>query len=194
MLKTTNRIIAIGASTGGTEALREILEALPPDMAPIVITQHMPQFMTKAFADRLNGLCAIEVREAKNGDHVLPGCALIAPGNYHMELRRSGARYFVEITDGPLVHHQRPAVDVMFDSVAQYAGANAVGVILTGMGKDGAKGLLQMKNAGAMTVAQDESSSIVFGMPKEAIEIGAAHKVMPLNRMSGFLSQYRSSL
>ena len=193
MLKTTNRIITIGASTGGTEALREILEALPPDMAPIVITQHMPQFMTKAFADRLNTLCALEVREAKNGDHVLPGSVLIAPGNCHMELRRSGARYYVEITNGPLVHHQRPSVDVMFNSVAEYAGANAVGVILTGMGKDGANGLLKLRDAGAITVAQDEASSVVFGMPKEAIEIGAANKVLALKRIAGFLSQYRSS-
>lgn len=183
MLKTTNKVIAIGASTGGTEALKEVLTALPPNMPPIVIVQHMPQFFTKSFAERLNSLCALEVKEAENMEILSTGKALIAPGNYHMELKRSGASYYVEVKTGELVHHQRPSVEILFESTAKYAGKNSIGVILTGMGKDGAKGLLDMKNAGAYTIAQDEASCIVFGMPKEAISMGAAMKVESLHKI-----------
>jgi two-component system chemotaxis response regulator CheB len=182
--ETTQKIIALGASTGGTEALKEILMEFPPTIPGMVIVQHMPAQFTKAFAERLNGLCAIAVKEAQDGDSVLNGQALIAPGNFHMVLRRSGVRYFVNVKDGPMVHHQRPAVDVLFNSVAQYAGANAVGVICTGMGADGAVGLLKMKEAGARTIAQDEASCVVFGMPKEAIKLGAADQVVPLGEIS----------
>jgi two-component system chemotaxis response regulator CheB len=182
--ETTQKIIALGASTGGTEALKEILVGFPPNIPGVVIVQHMPAQFTKAFAERLNGLCAIRVKEAQDGDSVLNGQALIAPGNYHMALRRSGARYFVTVKDGPMVHHQRPAVDVLFNSVAQYAGGNAVGVLCTGMGADGARGLLKMKEAGARTLAQDEASCVVFGMPKEAIKLGAAEQVVPLEEIS----------
>jgi two-component system chemotaxis response regulator CheB len=182
--ETTQKIIAIGASTGGTEALKEVLIQLPSNTPGLLIVQHMPAQFTKAFADRLNGLCQIRVKEAQDGDSVLNGQALIAPGNFHMLLRRSGAKYYVQVKDGPMVHHQRPAVDVLFNSVAQYAGANAVGVILTGMGADGAQGLLKMKQAGAKTLAQDEASCVVFGMPKEAIKAGAADQVVPLLEMS----------
>lgn len=181
MLKTTDTIIAIGASTGGTEALKDVLEVLPPNTPPIVITQHMPEHFTKTFADRLNSLCRIGVKEAEDGDTVLPGHALIAPGGYHMTLARSGARYIVRINQDPPVNRHRPSVDVMFASVAQYAGSNSVGVILTGMGGDGAGELLAMKQSGAFTIAQDEASCVVFGMPKEAIKLGAADKVLPLN-------------
>ena len=187
MLKTTNKIIAIGSSTGGTEALKEILTALPAGMPPILIVQHMPQYFTKSFAERLNDLCALEIKEAENGDLAVPGKVLIAPGNSHMVLKRSGASYYVEIKDGPLVYHQRPSVEVLFNSVAKYAGSNAIGVILTGMGKDGAKGLLDMKDAGAYTIAQDEKSCIVFGMPKEAIALGAAMKVESLRAIAPLL-------
>ena len=183
MIKTTNQIIAIGASTGGTEALKQLLTALPANIPPIVIVQHMPQYFTKSFAERLNTMCPFEVKEAEDKELVTPGKALIAPGNYHMLLKRSGASYFVEIKNGPLVHHQRPAVDILFKSVAQYAGKNAIGVILTGMGKDGAEGLLDMKNQGAYTIAQDEASCIVFGMPKEAINMGAVMEVKPLSKI-----------
>ena len=183
MIKTTNKIIAIGASTGGTEALKEVLTALPGNMPPIVIVQHMPQYFTKSFADRLNTLCSLEVKEAENGDLATPGKVLIAPGNKHMVLKRSGASYYVEIKDGPLVHHQRPAVEVLFQSVAKYAGSNSIGVILTGMGKDGAKGLLEMRNNGAYTIAQDEASCIVFGMPKEAIAMGGVMKIESLKKI-----------
>ncbi|MEI8377307.1 MAG: chemotaxis response regulator protein-glutamate methylesterase [bacterium] len=179
-VKTTNKIIAIGASTGGTEALREVLTQMPATCPPIVIVQHMPQNFTKAFADRLNGICEINVKEAVDGEYLATGKALIAPGNRHMEIRRSGIQYYVTLSDGPMVFHQRPAVEVLFNSVAKYAGQNAVGAILTGMGKDGAIGLLNMRNVGAKTVAQDERTSTVFGMPKEAIDIGAAQKVKPL--------------
>lgn len=185
MIRTTNKIIAIGASTGGTEAIKEVLKKIPANSPPIVMVQHMPMNFTKAFAERLNNICEIEVREAKNGDQVLQGTALLAPGNKHMELRRNGANYFVEIKDGPLVFHQRPAVENLFQSVAKYAGSNAVGVILTGMGKDGSTGLLEMKKAGAYTIAQDEKSSTVFGMPKEAIELGAADTVLSLEKIAG---------
>jgi len=186
MVETTERVIAVGASTGGTEALRVFLEALPMDAPGVVIVQHMPENFTAAFANRLNTLCSITVQEAKNGDSVLRGRALIAPGNSHMLLKRSGARYYVEIKDGPLVSRHRPSVDVLFRSVARYAGKNAMGIIMTGMGDDGAKGLLEMKQAGAfLTIAQDEASCVVFGMPNEAIKLGAADKIMPLERIAG---------
>jgi len=182
--QTTHKILAIGASTGGTEAIREVLTHLPADTPGTVIVQHMPEHFTETFAKRLNDLCAMEVREARHGDLVTPGVALLAPGNHHMVLTRSGARYSVEIRQGPPVHHQRPSVDVLFQSVARHAGLNAVGVILTGMGADGAAGLLAMKNSGALTLAQNEQSCVVFGMPKEAIRLGAAGQVVPLNRMA----------
>ena len=181
MIKTTDTIIAIGSSTGGTEALRELLEVLPPNMPPILMTQHMPEHFTKTFADRLNELCQINVKEAQEGDSVIPGQALLAPGNYHMELRRSGAKYYVTLNQEPQVNRHRPAVDPMFQSVAKYAGANSVGVILTGMGNDGAAGMLDMKKAGAFNLAQDEASCVVFGMPKEAIKAGGVDKILPLS-------------
>ena len=181
LAETTNKILAIGASTGGTEAIKDVLTRLPGNIPGTVIVQHMPPNFTTAFAARLNDLCQFEVREADDGDAVRPGLALIAPGNYHMLLSRSGANYFVRVKTGPMLHHQRPAVDVLFKSVARYAGANAAGVILTGMGKDGAEGMLEMKNAGAKTIAQDESSCVVFGMPKEAIKMGGADRIMHLN-------------
>jgi two-component system, chemotaxis family, protein-glutamate methylesterase/glutaminase len=182
--ETTQKVIAIGASTGGTEALKVILVNMPQNSPGIVIVQHMPANFTTAFAARLNSLCQISVKEAENNDSVLPGTALVAPGNFHMILRRSGARYYVEIKTGPMVHHQRPAVDVLFKSTAQYVGANAIGVILTGMGADGAEGLLEMKKAGAGTIAQDEKSCVVFGMPKEAIKLGAADKIVTLEMIT----------
>ena len=180
MAETTEKVIVVGASTGGTEALKSLLETLPPDAPGIVIVQHMPELFTRAFANRLDGLCAITVKEAETNDTVLRGRALIAPGNHHMLLRRSGARYFVDIKDGPLVCRHRPSVDVLFRSAARYAGPNAVGLILTGMGDDGARGMLEMKQAGAFNIAQDEASSVVFGMPKEAIKLDSVHKVLPL--------------
>ena len=183
-VKTTNKIIAIGASTGGTEALREVITKLPENSPPVVIVQHMPQNFTKAFADRLNQISQVEVKEATNGEYLAKGKVLIAPGNQHMEIRRSGINYYVHLFDGPMVFHQRPAVEILFNSVAKYAGQNAVGAILTGMGKDGAQGLLNMRSAGANTVAQDEKTSIVFGMPKEAIELGAAQVIKPLNQIA----------
>lgn len=183
-VKTTNKIIAIGASTGGTEAIREVITKLPSNSPPVVIVQHMPQNFTKAFADRMNQLCQVEVKEATNGEYLAKGKVLIAPGNQHMEIRRSGVNYYVTLFDGPMVFHQRPAVEILFNSVAKYAGQNAVGAILTGMGKDGAQGLLAMRNAGANTIAQDEKSCIVFGMPKEAIDIGAAQVIKPLNQIT----------
>jgi two-component system chemotaxis response regulator CheB len=187
-----DRVIAIGASTGGTEALRIILEAMPPDTPGILIVQHMPEGFTAAFAQRLNKVCRIEVKEASNGDQVTSGRALIAPGNRHLIMRRDTNPYDVEVVDGPLISRHRPSVDVLFRSVAQRAGANAVGVILTGMGNDGADGLLEMKKAGAFTIAQDESSSIVFGMPKEAIERGAVHRVASLPRIAHEIINTRS--
>ncbi len=187
MIKTTDTIVAIGASTGGTEALKELLEVLPPSMPPIIITQHMPEHFTKTFADRLNEICKISVKEAEEGDSVLPGHALIAPGSYHMTLKRSGARYSVSINQDPPVNRHRPSVDVMFESVAHYAGANVIGVILTGMGGDGAKGMLTMKQAGAYNIAQDEASCVVFGMPKEAIKIGGVDKILPLEDIANHL-------
>lgn len=181
MIKTTDTIIAIGSSTGGTEALREMLELLPPNTPPILMTQHMPEQFTKTFADRLNQFCQINVKEAQEGDSVIQGQALLAPGNFHMELRRSGARYYVTLNQAPPVNRHRPAVDPMFQSVAKYAGANSIGVILTGMGNDGAVGMLDMKKAGAFNLAQDEASCVVFGMPKEAIKAGGVDKIFPLS-------------
>ncbi|MBE7248815.1 MAG: chemotaxis response regulator protein-glutamate methylesterase, partial [Actinomycetospora chiangmaiensis] len=176
----TDRIVCIGASTGGTESLRDVLEVLPPDCPGLVIVQHMPEHFTAAFARRLDGLCAIAVKEAEDGDAVLPGRALIAPGGRHLLLQRTGNRYSVLVKDGPLVARHRPSVDVLFRAAARCAGANALGILMTGMGDDGATGLLEMRRAGALTVAQDEESCVVFGMPKEAIERGAAAKVLPL--------------
>lgn len=184
MVETTEKIVAIGASTGGTEALREFLEALPEDAPGMIIVQHMPEKFTACFAQRLNGLCRVTVKEAANNDSVLRGQALIAPGNKHMMLKRSGSRYYVEIKEGPLVCRHRPSVDVLFRSVARYAGKNAVGVIMTGMGDDGARGMLEMKQAGAYNLAQDEASCVVFGMPQEAIRAGAVDRILPLNNMA----------
>jgi len=181
--KTTNKVVAIGASTGGTVALERILSRIPVDGPGIVIAQHMPAMFTKQFAARMNQLSPMEVREAVDGDSVVPGVALIAPGDYHMLLKRSGARYFVQVKTGPMVHRQRPAVEVLFRSVAMCAGANAVGIILTGMGADGAQGLLEMRQAGGLTVAQDEASCVVFGMPRAAIELGAAQRIMGLDQI-----------
>lgn len=180
---TTHKILAIGASTGGTVAIESVLTRLPANTPGTVIVQHMPEGFTASFAQRLNGLCEMEVREAQDMDFVVQGCALIAPGNKHMILQRSGGNYIVRVKDGPPVHHQRPAVDVLFETVAQSAGRNVVAVILTGMGADGAKGLLDIKNAGGYTLAQDEKSSLVFGMPKEAIKLGAAQEVVSLQNM-----------
>ena len=184
MARTTERVVCIGASTGGTEALREVLEALPADSPGIVVVQHMPESFTAAFARRLDGLCEVTVREARDGDTVLRGQVLIAPGNRHMLLQRSGARYLVAVKDGPLVSRHRPSVDVLFRSAAHCAGANAVGVIMTGMGDDGATGLREMRDAGAFTLAQDEESCVVFGMPKEAIARGGAEKVVGLTSIA----------
>jgi two-component system chemotaxis response regulator CheB len=189
MIKTTETVVAVGASTGGTDALLTFLQDMPVDCPGIVIVQHMPEFFTRSFANRLNEICKITVKEAENGDSVVTGRALIAPGNHHMLLKRSGARYYVEVKDGPLVNRHRPSVDVLFRSTARYAAKNAIGVIMTGMGDDGAKGLLEMKEAGAYTVAQDEKSCVVFGMPNEAIKLGAADKVLPLDQISAHVSK-----
>ncbi len=185
MAETTEKVVVVGASTGGTEALKTFLEALPADSPGIVIVQHMPELFTRAFANRLDGLCAITVKEAETNDSVIRGRALIAPGNHHLLLKRSGARYFVEVKDGPLVCRHRPSVDVLFRSAARYAGPNAVGVIMTGMGDDGARGMLEMQQAGAYTIAQDEATCVVFGMPKEAIRLNGVNKIMPLNSIAG---------
>lgn len=191
VMQTTSKILAIGASTGGTEAIREVLTRLPQDTPGTVIVQHMPEHFTAAYARRLNGLCRMEVREAVDGDAVSRGLALLAPGNKHMVLQRSGGQYLVRVKDGPAVHHQRPSVDVLLHSVARQAGGNALGVILTGMGADGAAGLLAMRQAGAYTLAQDEASCVVFGMPKEAIRLGAAEQVVPLGKMAAaIMSQF----
>lgn len=184
MAQTTEKIICVGASTGGTESLRVLLETLPIDCPGVVIVQHMPEKFTAAFAKRLDGLCDVAVKEAADGDPILRGHVLIAPGNRHTLVRRSGARYYVEVKDGPLVSRHRPSVDVLFRSAAHGAGPNAVGVIMTGMGDDGARGLLEMRSAGAFTIAEDESSCVVFGMPREAIELGAAALVAPLERLA----------
>jgi two-component system chemotaxis response regulator CheB len=182
--QTTNKIMAIGASTGGTEAIKTVLTGMPSNAPGMVIVQHMPAKFTTSFAERLDSLCQIQVREASDGDTVVNGLALLAPGNFHMLLKRSGSRYYVQIKSGPMVHHQRPAVDVLFRSVAKTAGANAVGIIMTGMGTDGAAGLLEMNNAGARTIAQDERTCVVFGMPREAIKKGGVDKTVPLEAIS----------
>jgi two-component system chemotaxis response regulator CheB len=189
LVQTTHKVIAIGASTGGTKAIEAVLVAMPPTAPGVVIVQHMPEHFTTSFAKRLDEICPLEVREARDNDHVVPGVALIAPGNRHMVLARSGGTYLVKVKDGPRVHYQRPSVDVLFHSVAQVAGRNAVGAILTGMGADGAKGLLAMRAAGAATLAQDEASCVVFGMPKEAIKLGAADEVVPLSGMTDSILQ-----
>jgi two-component system chemotaxis response regulator CheB len=180
MIQTTEKIVAVGASTGGTEALRELLEALPANAPGMVIVQHMPEKFTASFAARLNSLCRVTVKEAADSDSVLRGQVLIAPGNKHTLLKRSGARYYVEVKDGPLVSRHRPSVDVLFRSAARYAGRNAIGVIMTGMGDDGARGMLEMKQAGSINVAQDESTCIVYGMPAEAVRLGGVDRVLPL--------------
>ena len=183
-LATTHKVLAIGASTGGTRAIEALLRALPANLSGTVIVQHMPEHFTAAFASRLNQVCPMEVREARDNDAVVPGVALIAPGNRHMLLHKSGAKYFVRLKDGPPVHHHRPSVDVLFHSVARNAGRNAVGVILTGMGADGAKGMLAMYESGAYTLAEHEKSCVVFGMPKEAIKLDAVHAITPLPHMA----------
>jgi two-component system, chemotaxis family, protein-glutamate methylesterase/glutaminase len=184
MIQTTEKVVVLGASTGGTEAISVLLENMPYDSPGIVIVQHMPEYFTASFAKRLDRLFRISVKEAEDGDTVLRGSALIAPGNYHMLLKRSGTRYYVEIKDGPLVNRHRPSVDVLFRSAARYAGKNAIGIIMTGMGDDGAKGMRDLKDSGAKTIAQDEQSCVVFGMPKEAIKLGAVDEILPLEVIS----------
>ncbi|MCX6074521.1 MAG: chemotaxis response regulator protein-glutamate methylesterase [Campylobacterales bacterium] len=184
LAETTNKILAIGASTGGTEAIKDLLLGLPRNAPGTIIVQHMPSNFTGPFAERLNGLCAMEVREARNGDSITPGVVLIAPGDYHMVVRRSGSRYYVEIGSGEKVSGHRPSVDVLFNSVAKIAGANAIGVILTGMGGDGARGLLAMRTAGARTLGQDEESCVVYGMPKVAFDLGAVERQLPLHAIA----------
>ncbi len=183
MVATTNKIIAIGASTGGTEALKDVLSKMPANSPGILVVQHMPETFTTAFAMRLNQLSALSIKEASDGDSVTPGTCLVAPGNKHMLLRRSGSRYYVNVKDGPLVLRHRPSVEVLFNSVAKTAGKNAVGIMLTGMGGDGARAMKNMKDAGAQTVAQDEKTCVVFGMPKEAIKLGGVDKVLPLGQI-----------
>ena len=185
LLPHTDKIIAVGASTGGTEAIKTFLEGMPSDCPGIVIVQHMPEVFTKAYANRLNGILPLEIKEAENGDILTRGKVLIAPGNHHMLLKRRGKEYSVEIKDGPLVNRHRPSVDVLFRSVARAAGSNAIGVLLTGMGDDGAAGLLEMKETKAKTIAQDESTCVVFGMPKEAIKLGAVDIVLPIQKIAG---------
>jgi two-component system chemotaxis response regulator CheB len=184
LAETTNKIVAIGASTGGTEALKDLLMALPRNAPGTVVVQHMPANFTGPFAERLNSICAMEVREAQNGDSIVPGVVLIAPGDYHMVVRRSGAFYYVEIGSGDKISGHRPSADVLLNSVSKIAGANAIGVILTGMGGDGARGLLAMRNAGAHTIGQDEASCVVYGMPKVAFELGAVEKQLPLSKIA----------
>ena len=191
MAQTTERVVAIGTSTGGTQALEAVLTALPRVAPGIVIVQHMPEKFTAAFAARLNKVCAMEVREAQQNDRVIPGLALIAPGGRHMLMKRSGAYYYVDVVDGPVVSRHRPSVDVLFRSVAKAAGRNALGIIMTGMGDDGAAGLKEMADAGARTVAQDEASCVVFGMPKEAIKRGAVGKVLPLGGIAAEIQRER---
>jgi len=183
-MKTTDRVVVVGASTGGTEALRTFLEALPLDCPGMVVVQHMPEKFTASFARRLDDLCKVTVKEASNGDALMRGHVLIAPGNRHLLLKSSGARYHVEVRDGPLVSRHRPSVDVLFRSAAHYAGRNAVGVIMTGMGDDGARGIRELKDAGASTIAQDEETSVVFGMPQEAIKTGGIDRVLPLDMIA----------
>ncbi len=190
MVETTNKIFAIGASTGGVQALTAVITALPGNSPGTVVVQHMPANFTTSFAERLNGLCDVTIKEAADGDRVINGQVLLAPGGYHMVLNRSGANYYVSIKDGPKVCRQKPSVDVLFNSVAKYAGANAVGAILTGMGNDGAAGLLAMKVSGARTLAQDERTCVVYGMPKEAAENGAAEKVVALNQVAATMIRF----
>ncbi len=190
MAATTDRVVAIGTSTGGTQALEAVLTRLSNVGSGIVVVQHMPEKFTAMFAERLNSLCKVEVREANDGDRVLPGRVLIAPGGRHMMLRRSGAQYYVEVADGPLVNRHKPSVDVLFRSVAQVAGVNAMGVIMTGMGDDGARGLKEMHDAGARTIAEDESTCVVFGMPKEAIKLGGVDRVVPLDAIAAEIAAY----
>ncbi|MBI1920541.1 MAG: chemotaxis response regulator protein-glutamate methylesterase [Geobacter sp.] len=185
MTRTTEKVVVVGASTGGTEALRVFLETLPVDCPGIVIVQHMPENFTAAFARRLDSLCRVTVKEAEDNDCVTRGQVLIAPGNRHVVLKRSGTRYFVALADGPLVCRHRPSVDVLFRSAARYAGKNSVGIIMTGMGDDGARGMLELKESGAMTIAQDEATSVIFGMPQEAIRLGAVDRVLPLQAIAG---------
>jgi two-component system chemotaxis response regulator CheB len=192
-MPVTEPIVAIGASTGGTEALREVLEALPANCPPILIVQHMPERFTTAFARRLDMSCAVRVKEAEDGDLVQPGLVLIAPGNLHMLLVRNGSRYTIAIKEGPHISRHRPSVDVLFRSTAQSAGRNAMGILLTGMGDDGARGLLEMRQMGSPTIAQDEASCVVFGMPKEAIQRGAAARILPLSRMAGEIAAHSAS-
>lgn len=187
LIQTTDTVIAVGASTGGTEAIKCFLEHMPVNSPGIVIVQHMPEMFTKQFAKRLNETCEITVKEAEHGESLISGFALIAPGNKHLLLKRSGAKYYVEVKDGPLVNRHKPSVDVLFRSVARYAGKNSIGVIMTGMGDDGAKGMLELKEAGAYTIAQDEKSCIVFGMPKEAIKLNGVNKVLPLTEISKYI-------
>jgi len=184
MSETTERIVVVGASTGGTEALACFLQALPNDCPGIVIVQHMPEGFTRSFAQRLNDNCRVNVKEARDGDSILRGHVMIAPGNHHLLCRRSGARYYVEVKRGPLVSRHRPSVDVLFRSAARYAGKNAIGIIMTGMGDDGAKGMKEMSDVGAYTIAQDEATSVIFGMANEAIKVGGVSKVMPLDQIS----------
>jgi two-component system chemotaxis response regulator CheB len=191
--RTTDQVVAIGTSTGGTQALEAVLTRLPTTTLGIVIVQHMPTVFTAMFAERLHNLCQIEVLEAKNGDRVIPGRALIAPGGKHMMLKRSGAQYVVEVSDGPLVNRHKPSVDVLFRSVAKFAGANALGIIMTGMGDDGARGLKEMHDAGAKTIAQDEASCVVFGMPKEAIKLGGADLILPLDQIPAAIVGFSTS-
>lgn len=186
----TEKIIALGASTGGTEAIRQFLKNLPEKFPGIAIVQHMPEGFTKSFANSLNNICNLEVKEAEHGDKLYQGRVLVAPGNKHMLLKRVGKEYMVDVKEGPLVNRHRPAVDVLFRSTARYAGNNAIGILLTGMGNDGAKGLLELKESGAHTIAQDEASSIVFGMPKEAIKLNAADKILALDKISSYLLSY----
>jgi two-component system chemotaxis response regulator CheB len=194
VLRTTEKVVVVGASTGGTEALRVFLETLPHDAPGVVVVQHMPEHFTRAFARRLDGLCRVAVQEARDGDAIIPGRALIAPGNRHLLLKRSGARYYVEVKDGPLVCRHRPSVDVLFRSAARYAGGNAIGVIMTGMGDDGARGLLELRRAGAATFAQDEKTCVVYGMPKEAIRHGGVESVLPLEQLAAaVLRAYRDN-
>jgi two-component system chemotaxis response regulator CheB len=190
LAQTTDKVIAIGTSTGGTQALEVILTALPRVSAGIVVVQHMPEKFTALFANRLNTLCAIEVREARHGDRVMPGRALIAPGGLHMRLTRSGAYYQVEVIDGPPVNRHKPSVDVLFKSVAQVAGRTALGIIMTGMGDDGARGLRDMHDAGAPTIGQDEASCVVYGMPREAVKLGAVDSEMPLDRIAAEMVRF----
>lgn len=183
IVETTDKIVAIGTSTGGTQALEAVLTKLPISVSGMVIVQHMPEKFTAMFAERLNNICNIQVREAKDGDRVLPGLALIAPGGRHMMLKRSAGQYFVVVADGPVVNRHKPSVDVLFRSVAQIAGHNALGIIMTGMGDDGARGMKEMHDAGAQTLAEDESTCVVFGMPKVAIDLGGVDKIVPLTRI-----------